>query len=331
MPPAAGYHEAYFWGATQSRVLGANDKIVLYSMITSCNPPRELMLQFRDSTNNWEHRAFWGEDLISAGTLNTASRRPMGALPAADHWMRLEISATSLGLVGRTLDGVGMSLYDGEAWFDRGATTTCFVATPPTPPADSAETIWFDDAIPAGASYIGSGWTWNTTYKASGTQSHTHTSASSDTYHAFSGATATLTLASDDVLVAWALVDPCNPPREFLIQFLDSSGSWEHRAFWGEDLLNLGTSGRTSRFPVGRIPPGEQWIRLEVPAKAAGLAGLTLKGIAFDTYEGRVWFDRIGKRSRNGSNIAAGKVATTSGSYTGSTPGKANDGNVDPW
>jgi hypothetical protein len=44
-----------------------------------------------------------------------------------------------------------------------------------------------------------------------------------------------------DKLVCWVYLDPKNPPREILLQFETAAAGWdwEHRAYWGENLLAL--------------------------------------------------------------------------------------------
>lgn len=75
------------------------------------------MLQWYD-WSSWAHAAYWGANLIAWGTDGTASQKPMGALPAASQWVRLEVPASLVGLEGRTLSGVNFILYDGRATWD---------------------------------------------------------------------------------------------------------------------------------------------------------------------------------------------------------------------
>ena len=57
------------------------------------------MLQWYDV--NWEHRAYWGANLIGWGTDGTTSRQYMGPLPAAGQWVQLAVPAAQVGLEGR--------------------------------------------------------------------------------------------------------------------------------------------------------------------------------------------------------------------------------------
>src|SRR4029434_1393494 len=84
-----------------------------YVYLDPVNPPSEVMLQWNDGT--WEHRAYWGADLLPWGTDGSVTRRCPAALPAAGQWVRLSVPAALVGLEGRTLNGMAFSLYDGRA------------------------------------------------------------------------------------------------------------------------------------------------------------------------------------------------------------------------
>lgn len=115
----AGIHQHYFQGATQTLNVGVGDVLCTYVYLDPGNLPSELMLQWNDG--NWEHRAYWGQNLIPWGTNGTVSRRYMGALPAQAMlgWVRLEVPASLVGLEGRTVNGMAYTLYNGRAWWDR--------------------------------------------------------------------------------------------------------------------------------------------------------------------------------------------------------------------
>lgn len=144
------WHQHYFYNATEQLPVQAGDKLVAWVYLDPLNPPREVMLQW--NSGNWEHRAYWGENLIGWGVNNTVSRRNMGALPAAGGWVRLEVSAAEVGLEGGSLNGMAFTLFGGRAWWDGvGKRVT----------GASQDTLWGDDAVPAGASVAGNeGWTW---------------------------------------------------------------------------------------------------------------------------------------------------------------------------
>jgi YD repeat-containing protein len=169
----------------------------------------------------------------------------------------------------------------------------CSVPTVAPPSLPGTDTVWIDDAIPTGAGTVGT-WTWDTTQKASGTQSHYDAAVSGGHQHYFYNASQGLTVNSGDKLFAYVLINPCSPPREIMLHWY-GYGSWEHRAYWGENLISGGSDGTPSRFPMGQLPPAGQWVRLEVPAESVGLVGATVVGMSFSAYDGHAWFDRAGK------------------------------------
>ena len=110
--------------------------------------------------------------------------------------------------------------------------------------------------------------------------------------HFFDGATATLTPAVGAPLYVWAYLDADNPPRTLMLQWL--AGTWEHRAYWGEDLVPWGTTGTESRRRLGDLPPAGRWLRLEIPPEAVGVADRSITGLAFTMVDGRAAFGPAG-------------------------------------
>src|SRR5439155_23582768 len=70
-------------------------------------------------------------------------------------------------------------------------------------------------------------------------------------------------------------LDPANPPREVMLEWND--GCWEHRAFWGENVITWGMYGTSNRRDMGDLPPVGQWVRLEVPASLLDLEGAKVR------------------------------------------------------
>jgi hypothetical protein len=102
-----------------------------------------------------------------------------------------------------------------------------------------------------------------------------------------------------DLLIAYVNLDSTYPPSEVMLQWYvteaDGTGSWEHRAYWGADLIGWGTANTPSRFPGGPLPSAASWARIQVPAAAVGLEGKVIQGMAFTLYGGRAAWDRAGK------------------------------------
>jgi len=161
-----------------------------------------------------------------------------------------------------------------------------------------ASVVWVDDSTPSGARLCSDGgdaWTWITTSPTpySGSRAHQSAVASGEHQHCFYNATTTLAVVSGDTLYAYVYLDPAAPPREVMLQWYD--GSWEHRAYWGGNLVAWGVNGTASRRYMGALPPAGQWVKLAVAASQVGLAGRTVTGMAFTLYGGRATWDRAGK------------------------------------
>jgi RHS repeat-associated protein len=116
-PSNSGLHQHYFYGATETLSVGTGDVLYAYIYLDPSALPQQIMLQWNDG--DWEQRAYWGQNLINAGTNGTVSRRYMGAIPSATGWVRLEVPASLVGLEGVTINGMAFTLYGGHAWWDR--------------------------------------------------------------------------------------------------------------------------------------------------------------------------------------------------------------------
>ena len=183
---------------------------------------------------------------------------------------------------------------------------TIRVVSPPPPPQavttpDSNDVVWFDDALPTGASPTSDGdpWSWITSSPTpiSGTSAHQSNIVSGAHQHYFDGATATMSVSTGDKLIAYVYLDPNNMPNEVMLQFND--GSWEHRAYWGANNIGWGNNNTNSRRYMGSLPAtGGQWLRLVVPASDVGLEGRTVKGMAFTLHGGRATWDRAAKATQ---------------------------------
>ena len=117
--------------------------------------------------------------------------------------------------------------------------------------------------------------------------------------HRFTGATATLTPRSDREIFAWVYLDPDNPPQTLMLQWR-ADGSWNHRAYWGANLIPLGSDGNPSRLQIDdEIPTPGRWVRLGVDAASVGLSarnGGRRHCVHVVRRPRRVWRDRYGER-----------------------------------
>jgi hypothetical protein len=164
---------------------------------------------------------------------------------------------------------------------------------------DRQDQAWVDDAVPAGAVLHADQDAWDWTSDAPGAfhgaRFHRSASIAQDWHqHYFDSATDTLVVGPDDVLFAMVYLDPDTPPDQVMLQW--RSGNWEHRAYWGENLVPWGVDGTASRRRMGPLPRSGEWVRLEVPALQVGLAGTVVDGMAFTLWGGQASWDYAGKR-----------------------------------
>ena len=157
---------------------------------------------------------------------------------------------------------------------------------------------WVNDALPGGAisgSDGGDAWAWVSSGPApyQGTAANQSSISAGSHQHYFYSATSTLTVNAGESLYAYVYIDPANVPSQVMLQWND--GSWEHRAYWGQNLIQYGTDGTASRRYMGPLPTAGQWTRLEVPASRVSLEGSTLNGMAFTLFNGRATWDTAGR------------------------------------
>src|SRR5438132_13701804 len=133
-----------------------------------------------------------------------------------------------------------------------------------------------------------------------------------------------------DKLFTYGFLDINNMPREIMLEWKDAN-SWEHRAYWGQNTINFGVDGTSSRHYMGPIPKASTWVRLEVPASAVGLEGATLNGMSFALDAGRATWDLAGKATTN----APPRPTTPPGDFVwiedDVPPGAAADGVNEFW
>lgn len=162
------------------------------------------------------------------------------------------------------------------------------------------EQSWIDDDLPAGANASGTGgaeaWSWVSKSEGpvfSGQRAHTQGGKGKQRQHLALGAEKPLRVGPEDVLFSYVYIDPKNPPREIMMQW--NNGNWEHRAFWGEDVIKFGEANTPSRRYIGPMPKAGEWVRLEVPARQLGITSpVDFVGWSFDQQGGAVYWDKSG-------------------------------------
>ncbi len=120
---ASGLQQVVLVEAKPGLRVGEGDVLFTHVFIDPKNPPKEVMLQwFSDA---WRHRAYWGENRIDWGKDNSPERLPLGPLPRAGGWVRLEVPAARVGLnPGMTVSGWAFTQHDGLAYWDRAGLVT---------------------------------------------------------------------------------------------------------------------------------------------------------------------------------------------------------------
>ena len=172
---------------------------------------------------------------------------------------------------------------------------------------ESTDFAWVDDAQANGGRTEGT-WTFvgkNEAPVFSKLLSRRQTAEAEQTVqHAFRGANRKFTLAEGDQLFAYVWIDPEAPPETVMLQWND--GNWDHRAFWGEDKIDLGGIGNDTpaHKPMGPLPAAGEWVRLEVDPADVGLeVGNVLNGMAFVQFGGTAYWDVAGIATTRGSAV----------------------------
>ncbi len=304
-----------FWQVDGTSSLGvtSGDSLVLYALVDPCAPPREILVSWFDGSGT--HRASWGEDRLDP----SIGRAKIATIPLGGEWVRLEIPAPLVGLGTSSISGLRVEIDRGRAWFDLFGSEACAIGTIATPTTFPADDVWLDDGVPIGAIETGAG-TWTTEQAASGSQSLKLPPATGMRSHSFMDIE-TIPVREGSLFIAYVLTNPCSPPREIMLSWSDSSG--EHRAYWGEDLIDTGKT----RARVGSLPTAGGWVRLEVPAALLGRLGSTITGVSVKVHGGgEIFFDRVGVV--HPPNLALGKPARQSSLWSDGYPERAVNGNT---
>lgn len=219
--------------------------------------------------------------------------------PAQDGRLLSNAGSTTADKVGNTFSAMGLYDFTTQIGPDHEGLSQVDIGYHYISPIIG--TVWMDDAVPQGATADAGGgdsWNWVSGGPAPFSENLAVQSSIASGAHQlfFYSATATMTVNSGDILIAYVYLDPANPPSEVMLQWYDGS-SWEHRAYWGANDLAWGFNGTAGLYPMGALPASGQWVRLEVPASVVGLEGLTVSGMAFTLYGGRATWDYAGKNN----------------------------------
>ncbi|HEV3049872.1 MAG TPA: hypothetical protein VGX50_06175, partial [Longimicrobium sp.] len=267
--------------------VGGGDVLFAWVHVDPLNPPAQLWVRWVEAGKNGRSRlAFWGD-----AAPPEKGARWIGALPVPGEWTRLEVPAHTIGMESAAIGAVHFGMRDGRATWDRWGRFP------------STDEVWVDDELPRGVKLTGETTEWVKTGPEpfSGAASRATRVGPGAHDHTLSGFDPPLVVERGDVLYAYVWLDPERTPRQVMLSWFD--GSWEHRAYWGEDRLQGGVEGTPSRRRIGDLPRPGQWARLEVPAALVGLEGRSVTEIGFALFDGRAAWDRTGRRRPTGTGL----------------------------
>jgi hypothetical protein len=272
---------------------GSDGLFGFYMLTAECTTPPEVVVSWRNAlTGEWKS-AFWGTDVLYGhGTTGEDGFVAMGPMPAANQWNYLEVDPVELGTGTAPIDGLRLEISGGRVWFDRfdahsSACRTNLGTVAPLGSTPADEVNFFDDKELEGSATFSGPWQWDSTQHATGSWSF-HTGAAYGPHEAgFTNASPGMHLSNDERVVVWVLVSPCDPPREIIF------GSNGHYAFLGEDLMHLDSEDRSELD--AELPAPGVWTRIAIPASYFDLENATLTDMSFGVYNGKVWFDRVGR------------------------------------
>ncbi len=158
-------------------------------------------------------------------------------------------------------------------------------------------TPWLEDGLPPGAAIQrlnDAGWKWASAEPVpiSGSRS-LQSGRVSGLHQAVITFENPLAIGPDGQIYLELWCDPESPPRAVMVQ-VRAGGSWGHRAFWGDDVIELGTPGTAARRRLGELPAAGHWTRLSIPAGVIGLTKAEVSDLAFTLFDGRAAFDAVG-------------------------------------
>lgn len=308
-PLAAGLHQHDFERATQTLAAGA-DRLYAWVHLDPDQPPRTLMLQWHVAGGDWEHRAYWGENLIALGTDGTASRQRQGDLPPTGGWVRLDVPVASVGLGNATLDGMAFTLFDGRAAYGVAGSVS-----------GATERAWFGNLLPDGAQASGDdGWEmladndlWTPFEPTLGvlpatpaappfaSGGHADAPAAGLHFHTYDIALApaprpsAFAVQPAESLYVWVYLDPDDPPREIQLQWRVRDGNIARRVYWGWNQIPLSVADTHAAVYAGPLPQPGTWARLSVAMSALDLPnGASFTALDFMQFDGFAVFGPAG-------------------------------------
>jgi len=228
---------------------------------------------------------------------NSAKWAPIVPVPTVQQVEALKAVDAEVAAVRRTMDAAIAKEASAEP---NDCTLCCDCCVEESEPARRADFTWIDDALPPGARPTGEDrWDFVTKpeHPVYSGRASVRQKASGLKQCIFENAAYRLKIGAADALFAYAYIDPHHLPKELMLQWHTKEG-WDHRAYWGENLISFGKDGTPERLAIGALPPAGKWVRLEVPVARLKLApGAIIDGLAFTQQGGVVYWDKGGLRT----------------------------------
>ena len=169
----------------------------------------------------------------------------------------------------------------------------------PLPGKIRRETVWLDDAIPAGVKSRGDGKAFHFVGEESGVKPFSgklslRRKAQGVTAQDYFTAAPAFEIAAGVKFFAHVWLDPKDPPKAIMLQF--HTTGWENRANFGDaGAIQYGDVKAKTKVQAGALPKTGEWVRLEVNPAAIGLKpGTKVNGAAFSQHGGTVHWDSAG-------------------------------------
>ena len=169
----------------------------------------------------------------------------------------------------------------------------------PPPGKIRTETVWLDDAIPAGAKPQGDGKAFDFVGEESGVKPFggklsLRRKAEGVTSQDYFTAAPAFEVTAGVKFFAHVWLDPKDPPKAIMLQF--HTTGWENRANFGDaGVIQYGDVKTKTKVQAGALPKTGEWVRLEVNPAAIGLKpGTKVNGAAFSQHGGTVHWDSAG-------------------------------------
>ena len=253
------------------------------------------------TTKDFYSLAAFFADIQEVGVYGGNSKRdPIVLLPAKEQESALRKIENTLFQLQKELNAPNPQIQEGQLKWEK--ETLSMLDS-----SDPVDFAWIDDAQNNGGKIEGE---WKFINKNEGPvfsqqfSRRQQTKKEKTIQHFFHGANRKITLSKNDTLFAYVWIDAEKPPKTIMLQWND--GSWDHRAFWGQDKIGFGEIGTDTdahRF-MGKLPQSGQWIRLEVNLTSVGLEpGSKLNGIAFIQHGGTAFWDSAGVRTTRDSQV----------------------------